>query len=171
MKKLAAIAGTIILAVAVIMATQIRTTHGMQISLPATTGMVAPLARGAGLPAVFLTCNASSAYLPFWNTLTDQMSACDGSTWHDLGLPTPRLSGITGSIGGSALAVGSCATGTATVTGATPGMVFGVTRTDGSFIGGGFIKDATVITAGVVTVNICATVLGTPPAKTYSVLQ
>lgn len=60
-----------------------------QVTNPATTGMVAPVASGAGAPTMFLTCNAAATNLSFWNTVTEQMSVCDGTIWTNL----PALSG------------------------------------------------------------------------------
>jgi hypothetical protein len=91
----------------------------------------------------------------------------------NFGLPScaAPLAGVTNSFGGSPLLLGACATGAATVTGSLKNMPFKVTRTDGTFIGGNFQLNATVITPGTVTVNICAVVAGTPPAGTYTVSQ
>ena len=58
-----------------------------QITIPATTGMVAPISSGAGLPGTIITCNASAKNMPFWNTLTNVVSACDGTNWVDLVSP------------------------------------------------------------------------------------
>lgn len=51
------------------------------ITAPATTGMVAQMARGAGTPDSFISCNSASAWLQFANTLTNQVSYCDGTSW------------------------------------------------------------------------------------------
>lgn len=80
-----------------------------------------------------------------------------------------QLTGTTNAFGGSLLAVGACASGTATVTGSIVGRPVEVGRADGAFIGGGFTVRGDVITAGTVTVNLCATVLGTPPSKAFNV--
>lgn len=63
-----------------------KTVHG-QITIPATTGMVAPLSSGAGLPGTIITCNASANNMPFWNTVSNVVSACNGTNWVDLVSP------------------------------------------------------------------------------------
>src|SRR6267142_564215 len=66
---------------------------------------------------------------------------------------TPILSGTSGSIGGGALLAGACATGTATVTGATTAMV---ALTDpNTYPGDGTIWDAQVTSSNTVTVKVC----------------
>ena len=79
------------------------------------------------------------------------------------------LTGTTGLIGGSALLLGGCATGTATVAGAVKGHRVAAVNADGSLFGGGFKVDGAVVTAGTVTVEECAIVAGTPPAKAMNV--
>ena len=85
--------------------------------------------------------------------------------------PAPLiLSGTTGSIGGSILAVGASASGTATVTGATVGMVCTAQPSDGTNIYAlGANIGCTVTATNTVTVNVVAIVALTPVAKTYSV--
>lgn len=63
-----------------------KTVHG-QITQPATTGMVAPMASGAGTPGSIITCNAAAANIAFWNTATNVMSGCNGTAWVDLVSP------------------------------------------------------------------------------------
>ena len=77
------------------------------------------------------------------------------------------LTGITGSIGGGLLSVGSCATGTATVTGATVGMV--AMANPATYQGDGVQFQAYVSAANTVTVKACALLLITPTATTYNV--
>ena len=79
------------------------------------------------------------------------------------------LSGTTGSLGGSALASGSCASGTVTVASATVGAPVAVSATDGSLPSGLSVLSAAVTSAGTVTVQICAAGPTTPAAKTYNV--
>jgi len=83
------------------------------------------------------------------------------------------LGGTTASIGGGALALNQCATGTATVTGATTGMhVYGITPAadpNGS-TAQNYDWYGTVTSANTVTVKVCALVAGTPAATTYGVL-
>lgn len=97
---------------------------------------------------------------------------CDSSgAWTALPGPYTPLYGQTGNIGGGLLLVGGCATGTATVTGATVGMtVTTPTPTDGTnlaSIGAGLY--GTVTAANTVTVNECALVALTPPVKQFKV--
>ncbi len=80
------------------------------------------------------------------------------------------LSGTTGSIGGSLLTVGASASGTATVTGATVGMVCTAQPSDGTNLYAlGANIGCTVTAANTVTVNVVAIVALTPVAKTYTV--
>jgi len=77
------------------------------------------------------------------------------------------LAGTTGSIGGSALALGACTSGTVNVTGATTSMA--VVATPATYPGDGMVWRPYVSAAGVVTVKVCASVAGTPTASTYNV--
>ena len=80
------------------------------------------------------------------------------------------MSGTTGSIGGGLLAVGASASGTATVTGATVGMVCMAQPSDGTNMYAlGANVGCTVTASNTVTVNIVAIVTLTPAAKTYVV--
>lgn len=79
------------------------------------------------------------------------------------------MGGTTSSIGGSALLLGACASGTATVTGATTGQNAIANTSDGSFLGSSFSIQANVSSSNTVTVNVCALVAGTPASKTYNV--
>lgn len=82
----------------------------------------------------------------------------------------PTLSGTTGSIGGGLLSAGSCATGTATVSGATTSMVAVAQPSDGTNIQGvGVNVSAVVTSSNTVTVSVCALLIVTPAAKTYNV--
>ncbi|WP_263350305.1 glycoside hydrolase family 55 protein [Acidicapsa acidisoli] len=76
--------------------------------------------------------------------------------------------GTTGSIGGSALAAGACATGTVALATSATGHTAIATESDGSFIGGNFTVRATV-SETTATVNVCAVIAGTPKEKTYNV--
>lgn len=79
-----------------------------------------------------------------------------------------NLTGTTGSIGGSALAAGACATGTVAITGATTSMA--VLATPVTYPGAGYQwNDAYVSSAGTVTVPVCAIAAGTPTASAYNV--
>jgi len=77
------------------------------------------------------------------------------------------LSGTTGSIGGSALALGACTSGTVNVTGATNSMA--VVATPATYPGDGMVWRPYVSSPGVVTVKVCAAVAGTPAASAYIV--
>ena len=77
------------------------------------------------------------------------------------------LSGTTGSIGGSALAAGACASSTVSISGATTSMA--VVATPAAYPGDGMDWRSYVSSAGIVTVKVCADVAGTPAASTYSV--
>ena len=85
--------------------------------------------------------------------------------------PAPLiLSGTTGSIGGGLLAVGASASGTATVTGATVGMVCMAQPSDGTnMYAVGANVGCTVTAPNTVTVNVVAIVTLTPASKTYVV--
>jgi hypothetical protein len=77
------------------------------------------------------------------------------------------LAGSTGSIGGSALALGACASGTVSIAGATTGMA--VVASPTTYPGDGMVWRPYVSAAGTVTVKVCAEVAGTPAASTYNV--
>jgi hypothetical protein len=82
-------------------------------------------------------------------------------------LPPVALSGTTVSIGGSALAAGQCASGTAAVSGATTSMVALASPT--AYPGDGMAWRSYVSSANTVTVKVCAEAAGTPAASTYNV--
>jgi hypothetical protein len=77
------------------------------------------------------------------------------------------LAGTTGSIGGSALAAGVCASGTVNMAGATTSMA--VVATPAAYPGDGMDWKAYVSSTGVVTVKVCAVIAGTPTAGAYNV--
>ena len=80
--------------------------------------------------------------------------------------PFPVLSGATSTITGTSLST-TCDSGTATVSGAVVGHTVGVSRTDGTDLGGAFYVRASVTATNTVTVYVCGT--GTPPSKAYNV--
>jgi len=84
-----------------------------------------------------------------------------------------KLRGTTNPIGGKPLATGNCATGTATIAGATPAMipttVAATTGAPGFSAAGGFLVSAQVTAPNTVTVSVCAVLKGTPQASTYLV--
>lgn len=89
-------------------------------------------------------------------------------------VPGAALTGTTGSIGGGALAAGACASGTVNVTSATTSMsataspLLNADPTNGGVLGVSI--SARVSSAGVVTVLVCAPIIGTPAAATYKVI-
>jgi hypothetical protein len=89
---------------------------------------------------------------------------------NSVGGPVLAISGTTGSIGGSALTAGNCASGTATITGGTAGHPAVASESDGTFIGGSYTVRAVTTSSTAVTVQVCAVIAGTPTAKTYNVL-
>jgi hypothetical protein len=80
---------------------------------------------------------------------------------------TSTLAGTTGNIGGAPLAAGKCATGTATVGGASPSMA--ATTSPASSPGDGFVWQAFVSQANTVSVKVCALAAGTPAPIPYDV--
>jgi hypothetical protein len=83
-----------------------------------------------------------------------------------LGL-SQTLTGTTGSIGGGLLTAGSCASGTASIAGATTAM--GVIATPVTYPGDGATWLGFVSASGTVTVKVCALVSVTPSASNYNV--
>jgi hypothetical protein len=79
------------------------------------------------------------------------------------------LAATSGSIGGSALAAGQCASGTVAVAGASTGMAAMASAAGGSDPGDGFDARAVVSGAGTAVVKVCALVAGTPASATYNV--
>ncbi|KTS01962.1 hypothetical protein SB2_28055 [Methylobacterium radiotolerans] len=77
------------------------------------------------------------------------------------------LAGTTASIGGSALAAGACASGTATIAGAKSGMA--VAATPSTYPGDGIFWNGYVSAANTVTVKVCGAVASTPAASAYNV--
>lgn len=90
-------------------------------------------------------------------------------TWKDASgtVPLEQGEGTTGSIGGSALAAGACASGTLAISNATTAMVPKASPT--TYPGDGFWWEVYVSAAGTVTVKVCAAVAGTPTSSTYNV--
>lgn len=80
---------------------------------------------------------------------------------------TTPLAGATGSIGGGALVVGACASGTVAITNSTTAMA--VASSPVTYPGDGFDWMSYVSSAGTVTVKVCAHVAGTPTASAYNV--
>jgi hypothetical protein len=83
------------------------------------------------------------------------------------GTPALVLAATSTAIGGGSLAAGACASTTVTVTGATTAMVIDVTPV--TFPGAGFFWKAYVSASNTVTVEVCASVVGTPTSSAYNV--
>ena len=79
----------------------------------------------------------------------------------------PILSGTSSAIGGGSLTAGTCASGTAAVTGATTAMA--VVATPVTYPGDGTDWSAYVSAADTVTVKVCALVVVTPVSSNYNV--
>lgn len=86
--------------------------------------------------------------------------------------PAGFVYGITGNIGGSALAAGACSSGTVTIIGAQPPSAgqrtMTVSATPTADPGPNYYTKATVSSANTVTVSVCAVTAGTPAATTYT---
>lgn len=116
-------------------------------------------------PSASVLASTVSGDLPLFDNITGHL-ADSGILLSSL---KPQLSGTTGSIGGSPLLAGTCATGTATITGAVVGHTVGVSTSDGTAYNGLTDVSATVTATNTVTVNICAIAAVTPTALTYNV--
>lgn len=137
----------------------------------------------AGFLATGLT--TPSKYLQWSSTGTSQATVTVGDT--NVGSVTnivggsgantrangqPILTGLGGtsvSIGGGALIAGVCASGTATVTGATVGQVAVASALTSGAPGDAFYRQADVTAVNTVTVKICAAIAGTPTASLYTI--
>jgi hypothetical protein len=110
------------------------------------------------------TCAANQDFIWEDNT-AHAWRKCEnnGATFNVAG----TLSGTTGSIGGSALTAGQCASGTVSVSGSTTSMTVSVSPN--TYPGDGFIPWGYVSSSGTVTVKVCAELAGTPTASTYNV--
>lgn len=84
-----------------------------------------------------------------------------------MGPPPIIYSATSSSLGGSLLSLGGCSTTTVSIPGAQVGM--SANASPNTFPGSGFLDFAYVSGSGVVTIGICALILGTPAASTYSV--
>lgn len=96
-------------------------------------------------------------------------AVCTGQTYWgtDGSWKTPYFAATTAAIGGGALTVGTCATGTVTVTGATTLMM--VSASPAANPGASIGWFAFVSAANTVTVKVCALLAGTPTSTTYNV--
>jgi len=103
-----------------------------------------------------------------YDTTNNRLMVYNGGWKNVADAPTnPTLSGTSASIGGGALAAGACASGTASVTGATTSMV--ATSSPNTYPGDGAVWSSQVTSANTVTVRVCAIVALTPTASTYNV--
>ena len=90
-----------------------------------------------------------------------------GGALVNTGCATGALTGTTGSIGGSLLTIGTCSSGTVSVTGASTSMV--ATASPVTYPGDGNYWLAYVSAANTVTVKVCAVATLTPTASIYNV--
>ena len=131
----------------------------------APTTATAEPASGFFVQGTFISNSGNASSLIFgWFRLTTGSGNVDGTDWKTVYMP---LSGVSGSIGGGALAGGACASGTVSITGATTSMV--ATADPNTYPGDGAEWQAYVSAAGTVTVKVCALVALTPTASTYNV--
>lgn len=110
--------------------------------------------------------------IPSNSSITVQQLVAGG--WYVASNGNDSYIGTTTSIGGGALLLNACASGTVTVTGAIVGRPVTWGISDGTLVsalgGAGFYSvDAAVTSANTVTVEVCALTAGTPAAKTYNV--
>jgi len=115
------------------------------------------------MPASSIGGNANGA-TAITQTASDNSTNIATDAFVKANLP---LAGTTGSIGGSALALGACTSGTVNITGASTSMA--VVASPATYPGDGMVWNPYVSAAGVVTVRVCASVAGTPTASTYNV--
>jgi hypothetical protein len=103
------------------------------------------------------------------DSTTGNLWTCKNGTWMLASLPgSIPLRGVTGTITGTLLALGSCDTGTATVTGAVTSMP--ALASPVSDPGTGIVWNALVSSPNTVTVKECALVLSTPNNTAYQVV-
>ena len=122
------------------------------------------ISNGNGAPGG--ACISGSVYT---DSANGNAWTCTSGAWK-LSATSGIISCTTGSIGGSLLTVGASASGTATCTGATTGMVCDAQASDGTNMPAlGATPNCTVTAANVATVNVVAIVALTPAAKTYSI--
>jgi hypothetical protein len=121
-------------------------------SLPSTTQLVSSLPTGTAPFSIFSTT-------PVANLVA--------------GGNMVALSGVTGSIGGSALTLGQQATGPVAISGASSAVAAGatvsVTPVTSGNPGNGFIWQGYISATDTVTVQVICLVAGTPTATTYNV--
>jgi hypothetical protein len=116
--------------------------------------------------------NSCPAFLPTGDspvTSPTQQMCVNGTCINPVTSVQLPLTGTTGSIGGSALTSGTCASGAVTVTGATNRMAIVVTPV--TYPGDSYTWKGYVSATNTVTVKVCANLAagGTPTASTYNV--
>lgn len=129
--------------------------------------LVTPMLNGSGAASTFYTCNAQMEMLPFYDYSGNQFYMCHTNVW--VAQAKPYLTGTTGTITGTLLAVGGSDTGNVTITGAAVGANCQANASDGTAPATGTFVDCNVGSTNTVTVRVVAFVIGTPPSKTYSV--
>lgn len=145
------------------------------------------LAIASGMSAPSSPCNSqtlSSAYYQLPST--NQIWMCDGNNWNvvagQTGAQGPAgtngtngnngstyLTGTTGVITGTLLAIGGFDSGTATVSGAATGTPCVASTTDGSNPSSSVVVSCIVTSTNTATVSLTALVLATPASKSYNV--
>ena len=105
------------------------------------------------------------------DSATGNFWTCKAGVWTLASMPTGLpISCTTGSIGGSLLAIGASASGTASCVGATTAMICQAQASDGTNMAAlGASPICTVTASGIATVNLVAIIALTPASKTYSV--
>lgn len=111
------------------------------------------------------TCGANTVATSLSTSAVPSCSALTAS-YMPAGL-NPVLTGTTANIGGSLLLLGGCATGTATVSGATTSMT--ASTSPAATQPAGVQWQAAVTSANTVTVYVCALLSITPPSSAYNV--
>jgi hypothetical protein len=92
----------------------------------------------------------------------------DENDWNNV-LTVVPLTGTTPSIGGGLLSAGACSSATTSINGATIAMGVVATPATTTDIGALAIWKGWVSATNVVTVNVCAIILGTPVATPYNI--
>lgn len=119
------------------------------------------IARGTG---TFISTNAVANQVFLGSNNTNLPNAIGAGTIISY---SGKYRGTTSSLGGGALTVGACASGTATVTGATVGMLASTSPVTDP--GDGFVYQAVISSTNTATVKVCALIAGTPTASVYNV--
>ena len=128
----------------------------------------------SGIASLVAGTSANISYLPATIPPKSGLSIYAeliGGTTYFFPVQISPLAGATANIGGAALAVNACATGTVVMYGASSSMTIEVTPvTDPNPAGTlSYIWYGYLSTANTITVKVCALVAGTPAATTYNV--